>query len=57
MIEAKVDGEFKTICQGSCIGHKRIESFESLQTQEVRLKITESEGVAAIRSFKLFNCE
>lgn len=57
VLEARIGDDFILVCQGSCVGHKRIERFESLQTQEVRLKITESEGVAAIRSLKLYNCE
>lgn len=55
VIEGKVDGKWIKLTEGSCIGHKRIESF-SLQDkiQEFRLKITSSKDEPIIQQFALF---
>ncbi|NLP48635.1 MAG: alpha-L-fucosidase [Clostridiales bacterium] len=57
LIEAEIAGEFQVICQGTCIGHKRIERFDSLKAHAVRLKITECQGLVNIRRFALYDCD
>jgi alpha-L-fucosidase len=41
-IEAKINGQWKTICQGESVGHKRIEKLNSIETDMLRLTILES---------------
>lgn len=50
-LEAKVDDIWKEIASGSCIGHKRLERFIPVKTDELRLRITESFGTVSIRDF------
>ena len=54
-IEAKIDGSWQKICSGSCIGHKRIERFDTLQCIAVKLIIDESVKEPLITKFSVFN--
>jgi alpha-L-fucosidase len=54
-IQARIDGEWKTIAQGSTIGHKKIDRFEPVTTDAVRFRCTESIGTPVIlRNFAVF---
>lgn len=55
MIEGKVDGRWKKLCEGSCIGHKRIERLSMpVEVTAVRLKIMESLDRPVIKEFSVF---
>ncbi len=54
-IEAFVKGKWKTIGDGSCIGHKRIQRFEPIITNKIRLIIEESTATPQVKSFSVFN--
>ncbi len=54
VIEHKVAEEWKTLCEGTAVGHKRIERIPPTQVQTVRLRITESVGEPQIRGFGLY---
>ena len=41
-VEARVGGDWKTVCQGESIGHKRIQSFEEVECTKIRLTIQAS---------------
>jgi len=43
-VEGKTKNGWKTIFEGSCIGHKFIHRFEEMEISEVRLRIPESKG-------------
>jgi len=49
-----VDGDWKTLCEGTAIGHKRIEKVTRLKVEKVRLRITQSVGPVSMRQFAVF---
>ena len=53
VVEAEVAGEWKQLCAGSCIGHKRIEKIEPCDARRFRLRVTRSDGEPEIRAFSL----
>jgi len=53
-MEAKIDGKWKTIGEGSCIGHKRIHKIEEVVSDEIRLVVDQSAGVPQIRSLSVY---
>lgn len=57
-IDGRVDGRWRRLCTGTCIGHKRIEVLQApVGVTAVRLKITEAKDVPVIRSFAVFEEE
>jgi alpha-L-fucosidase len=49
------DGKaWKTVVEGHAIGHKRIDSFPSVNSSRIRLNIISSSGDAEIREFQIF---
>ena len=55
MLEAEVDGAWREIARGSAIGHKKIDSFGSLQAAAVRLRVTRSAAEPIIRRLPVFH--
>ena len=54
-IEGKVSGKWITLCEGSCIGHKRIETLKMpVKVSSVRLRIDASRDEPVIKSFAIF---
>lgn len=53
-IEAKVDGRWKTVAQGTAVGNKRIERFEPVQASALRVRVEESIGEPVISNFSAF---
>ena len=54
-IEAKVNGKWQTICNGESVGHKRIEKFNPVDTDALRLTITESIALPDIINFSAYS--
>ena len=55
-IEAKIDGQWKTIVTGQTIGHKRIDEFPTVTATALRFKVTEAVAKPAVmRSLKVYN--
>ncbi|BDD07578.1 hypothetical protein FUAX_00100 [Fulvitalea axinellae] len=54
VIEAKVEGDWKTLFEGTTIGYKRLLRFEKTTAQEVRLRITGARLNPAISEFGLY---
>lgn len=54
-IEAKVDGKWRTVCQGESVGHKRIEKLNPIKTDMIRLTITESIAQPDIINFSIYS--
>ncbi|WP_111319350.1 alpha-L-fucosidase [Algoriphagus chordae] len=54
-IEGKTKGGWKTIFEGSVIGHKFIHQFEAMEVSDLRLKIIESIGEAQIKDFSVYS--
>ena len=55
IIEGKTKKGWKTIFEGSCIGHKFIHRFDEMEVSAVRLNILESKGEPQILNFSMFN--
>ena len=53
-IEAKINGKWKTVCQGESVGHKRIEKLNSIETDMVRLTVLESIEQPDIINFSVY---
>lgn len=55
IIEGMIAGQWVSICSGKSIGHKRIQTFDKVNTSKIRLKITESKGLPNIKSFSAYS--
>lgn len=53
-IEVLIDNKWKELCRGECIGHKRIQIIESVETSKIRLKIIESIKKPVIKNFSIY---
>ncbi len=53
-VDAWQDGHWKTIAQGTTIGYKRLLRIPTVETNKVRVQITQSKGVPALSGFGLF---
>lgn len=54
VVEALVDGEWRSVATGSAVGHKRIERFSPVQAASMRVRITDSRGTPLISRFAIF---
>ena len=54
-IDAWQDGRWRTVTSSFAIGHKKIDRFDPVTTERVRLKILSSAGPVRIREFQLFS--
>ena len=54
-VEAFINREWKKICEEISVGHKRIQSFEQVETGAVRLIITASGKKPVIKAFSVYN--
>ncbi len=53
-IEAKSDGKWKTICEGESVGYKRIERFEPIEADALRLVVSENRSEPRIVNFSAY---
>ena len=53
-VEARVGGEWRTVCEGESIGHKHIQSFDAVECSKVRLTIEASIAEPRIKDFSVF---
>jgi alpha-L-fucosidase len=54
IIEGKTSKGWQTIFEGSCIGHKFICRFDSVDVSEIRLEISYSIGIPQIKDFTVY---
>lgn len=54
-IRAMVDGQWKTLVNGTTIGHKKIDIFPAVTATSVRLIVTSSLGTVRIRGGNVYN--
>lgn len=57
VLEGKTKDGWKTIFEGSCIGHKFIHRFDGMEVSAVRLNIMKSKGEPQIQDLSVFNVE
>jgi alpha-L-fucosidase len=55
VIKGKVAGEWKELCRGTAIGHKRIDRFAPVEVTKVRLIVGKSEGGPVIRKLATYH--
>ena len=55
ILEGKTKQGWKTIFEGSCIGHKFIHYFDEMEVSAVRLNIPESKGEPQILNISVYN--
>ncbi len=56
VVEGLVPGnEWKTLCEGTSVGHKRILRFESTEVAQVRLKVTKQAATPKIRKLAVYD--
>lgn len=49
------DGGWKELCRGTCVGHKRIETFAPVVAKALRVTVTEAKGVPFWRSMAAYS--
>ncbi len=55
VVEGKSANGWRTLFEGSCIGHKFIHRFDAVYLSEIRLRISESIGEPQIKEFTVYN--
>lgn len=55
VIEGLVGGEWKQLCEGTAIGHKKIDQFAPVKVAKLRLRITRSVAEPQIRRFAAYS--
>lgn len=53
-VEGMVNGQWKNLCMGQSVGHKRIEQIKEVNCTALRLKISKSTAEPMIREFSVF---
>ena len=54
-VEARVNGKWTTVAQGSSVGHKRIESFPAVKAKSFRLVVERCTAEPLIRNFSIYH--
>ncbi|MFC2166418.1 alpha-L-fucosidase [Acidobacteriota bacterium] len=57
LVQVFQNGKWTTICEGLCIGHKRIQQFEPVLTNKIRLIIPEAMATPQIKKFSVYFVE
>ncbi|MEI6567130.1 MAG: alpha-L-fucosidase [Verrucomicrobiota bacterium] len=55
VVEALVEGQWKELCKGTAIGHKRIQRFNNQEAGRVRVRITASVAEPILRRVAVYN--
>ena len=53
-VDAWLDGAGKQVCEGISVGHKRIQQFDTVTTNKLRLTIKDSHGIPVLKDFAAF---
>jgi len=55
VVEGLMDGQWKSLCTGQSVGHKRIEKFVAVTVSAVRVRVLKSTAEPVIRKFSLYH--
>jgi len=55
--EGLVGSQWRRLCQGLCVGHRRIQAFRETEVTRARLRITRSVATPIIRSLAVFHVD
>lgn len=53
-VEAKVNGTWQMLCEGESVGHKRIQKFDPVVTNQIRLTVLKAVDTPQIRNFSVY---
>ncbi len=53
-LEVFINNQWKEVGRGECIGHKRIQIIETVETSRIRLKILESKAKPKLKNFSIY---
>ena len=53
-IEVLVDGEWKKVAEGQCVGYRCVEMFDALKATKLRLKITDARELPLLRELSVY---
>ena len=53
-VQARINGKWEKVCEGQVVGHKRIQQFEPVTTNRIRLLIPEALATPQIKNFSIF---
>ena len=53
-VQANVNGKWEKVCEGQVVGHKRIQQFEPVTTNRIRLLIPEALATPQIKNFSVY---
>ena len=56
-IEAWEDGRWKAVCDGVSVGHKRIQQFNAIKTEKLRLSILQTAQKPVLNQFAAYYVE
>ena len=54
-VEGLADGNWIRLCEGTSVGHKRIQLFDQVNVRSLRLTVENSGGLPSIRRFAAYN--
>jgi len=54
IVEARVKGNWKTVCEGESIGHKRIQQFDDVECTKIRLTVRKSIAEPKVKNFAVY---
>ena len=55
VVEANVNGQWIAVCDGESVGHKRIQQFDAVTTNEIRLRVVEAIAVPLIKRLAVYH--
>jgi alpha-L-fucosidase len=53
-VQALVKGKWEEVCNGQSVGNKRIQKFETVTTNRIRLLVTDAVAIPQIKNFSIF---
>jgi len=53
-VQARINGEWKKVCEGQVVGNRRIQQFKPVITNQIRLLISEALATPQIKNFSIF---
>lgn len=56
-IDAWLNGQWKALCDGISVGHKRIQNFETVRTSKLRFICLQSDQPPTVKRFAAFNVD
>lgn len=54
LVEAWVNNQWAFVCDGQSIGHKRIQKFDTITTDKIRLRVTASDATPQIKNLSVY---